>query len=136
ATTTAPAELPSELCRPSFADLAAQADPAVVYIETVQAERREGALGLGSGFVIDPAGIILTNAHVVRDAAKIFVVLQGKRYEAKVSGVDAPSDVAVIRVDGRDLPHLELGVSERVRVGDWVVAIGNPFGLAHTVSAG
>jgi serine protease Do len=133
---SASTSLSTELCRPSFADLAARADPAVVYIETVQVERREGALGLGSGFVIDPTGIILTNAHVVRDASRIFVVLEGKRYEAKVSGVDPPSDVAVIRIDGQGFSHLELGMSENVRVGDWVVAIGNPFGLAHTVSAG
>jgi serine protease Do len=127
---------PSSLCRPSFADLAATADPSVVYIETIQAERKEGALGLGSGFVIDPTGLILTNAHVVRDASRIFVVLEGKRYEAKVAGVDAPSDVAVIRVEGDGFSHLTLGNSENVRVGDWVIAIGNPFGLAHTVSAG
>jgi serine protease Do len=125
-------------CEMGFAELAERADPAVVYIETMQAELKEGTgtLGLGSGFVIDPTGLILTNAHVIRDATRIFVVLNGHRLEAKVVGLDPPSDVAVVRVPGKDLPHLELGNSARVRVGDWVVAIGNPFGLAHTVSAG
>lgn len=126
----------STACQPGFADLAERADPAVVYIETVQSEQRQGTLGLGSGFVIDPSGIVLTNAHVIRDASRIFVVLQGRRLEAKVVGVDAPSDVAVLRIPGQSWPHLELGESAGVRVGDWVVAIGNPFGLAHTVSAG
>lgn len=123
-------------CRPSFADLAEEADPAVVYVETVQADPKEGGHGLGSGFVIDPKGVILTNAHVIRDASRITVVLRDQRLDASVVGSDPPSDVAVLRVNARNLPHLELGNSADVRVGDWVVAIGNPFGLAHTVSAG
>jgi len=125
----------------TFADLAAKADPAVVFVETEQAMfgrgRRIVAGGVGSGFVFDPAGLILTNYHVVANATRIEAVFgEENRKRAVVVGVDPPTDVAVLRVDGKNLPFLPLGDSERVRVGDWVVAIGNPFSLAHTVSAG
>jgi serine protease Do len=125
----------------TFADLAARADPAVVFIETEQAMfgrgRRIVAGGVGTGFVFDPSGLLLTNYHVVANATRIEAVFgEENRKRATVVGVDPPTDIAVLRVDGKNLPHLPLGDSEAVRVGDWVVAIGNPFSLAHTVSAG
>ena len=126
----------------SFADLAAEANPAVVYVETLQvraarAERRVVAEGLGSAFVYDSSGLILTNHHVVEGATRIRVTFQGDRQlDAVVVGADPKTDIAVLRVDAQGLPHLPLGDSDATRVGDWVVAIGNPFGLSHTVSAG
>jgi serine protease Do len=127
----------------SFADLAAAADPAVVYVDTLQEQTgRSGAKrvlgrGLGSAFVFDPDGLILTNNHVIENASDIRVIF-GKTRELKatVVGRDHLTDVAVLRVPAKGLPYLSLGDSDAVRVGDWVVAIGNPFGLAHTVSAG
>lgn len=126
----------------SFADLAAKADPAVAFVKTLQEQegrtgrRRVIGEGLGSGFVYDPAGLILTNNHVIKDATDIRVIIQKKELKATVVGRDAPTDIAVLRVESKDLAHLPLGDSDASRVGDWVVAIGNPFGLAHTVSAG
>lgn len=125
----------------TFADLASRADPAVVFIETEQAMfgrgRRILAGGVGTGFVFDPSGLVLTNYHVVANATRIEAVFgEEDRKRATVVGVDPPTDIAVLRVDGKNLPHLALGDSDAVRVGDWVVAIGNPFSLSHTVSAG
>jgi serine protease Do len=92
---------------------------------------------LGTGFVISPDGYILTNNHVIEDVDKIEVQFEdGRKFDAKVIGRDPRTDVALIRVEADDLPSLPLGNSESVRPGDWVVAIGNPFGLAHTVTAG
>jgi serine protease Do len=128
---------------PSFAELAAKADPAVVFVRTLQeragntGRRRIVGEGLGSAFVYDPNGLILTNNHVIEGASDIRVIF-GKTREmtATIVGRDPATDVAVLRVDAKALPFLELGDSEATRVGDWVVAIGNPFGLSHTVSAG
>lgn len=94
--------------------------------------------GLGSGFIIDGNGTILTNYHVVDSAQKITVTLSdGKSYDAKVIGKDQKSDIAVIKIDaGRELPAVTLGDSDRLEVGEWVMAIGNPFGLDHTVTSG
>ena len=84
----------------------------------------------GSGFIIDSDGHILTNNHVVRDAADITVTLNDKRtFKAKVVGADPGTDVAVIKVDAHDLPSLPLGDSDKIRVGDWAIAIGNPLGV-------
>ena len=93
---------------------------------------------LGSGFIIEKDGYIVTNNHVVEDADDIKVILKDEReFEAEVIGRDANTDIALIRVtSGRDLPVAELGDSDRLKVGQWVVAIGNPFGLEHTVTAG
>ena len=140
-TAVLPPAPPAEAPR-SFADLAAKADPAVAFVETLQQQqgrtgrRRVTGQGLGSGFVYDPSGLILTNNHVIKDATDITVTVQKKEYKATVIGRDAPTDIAVLRVEGKGLPHLPLGDSDAARVGDWVVAIGNPFGLSHTVSAG
>ena len=99
---------------------------------------RRPAYSVGSGFIVDKAGHILTNFHVVEDAAKITVKLDsGEEYSARVVGVDEETDVAVLKIDAaRDLPFAKLADSNRARVGDWVLAIGSPFGLNRSVTAG
>jgi len=93
-------------------------------------------LATGSGFVISGDGYIVTNDHVVKDSTKVTVVFDnGDEMPAKVIGVDERTDLAVIKVDGKDLPFVELADKES-RVGDWVIAVGNPFGLGGTVTAG
>jgi serine protease Do len=95
--------------------------------------------GLGSGVVVNKDGTILTNNHVVEGADKILVQLKDDReFEAEVIGLDKESDVAVIRIKKKvkNLPIMKLGNSDKLRVGEWVVAIGNPFGLSHTVTTG
>jgi len=95
--------------------------------------------GTGSGFIIDPSGIVLTNNHVVENAVTIRVrLVDGRSFDADIMGRDPLSDVAVIKLKGKidQLPALKLGDSSTMRVGDWVVAIGNPFGLSSSVSAG
>jgi len=126
----------------SFADLVALADPGVVFVKTQHEKRTlpgRRVLGeaLGSAFVYDSDGLILTNNHVIEGAADIQVTLGTSRVlSATVVGRDPPTDVAVLRVDAKGLPALPIGDSDAARVGDWVIAIGNPFGLSHTVSAG
>ena len=98
---------------------------------------QEADRGVGSGFIIESNGLILTNAHVVEGATTIYVTLTDKReFKAKLLGLDKRTDVAVVKIDARDLPKLPLGDSSRVRVGEWVLAIGSPFGLENTVTAG
>ena len=96
------------------------------------------ATSLGSGFIIDPSGIIVTNHHVIDKADEILVRLQDDReLQAEVVGRDPKTDLAVLRVESDEpLPFLEFGDSDKTRVGDWVVAIGNPFGFSSTVTAG
>jgi Do/DeqQ family serine protease len=95
-----------------------------------QARRPQTRPSSGSGFIIDSEGHILTNNHVVRDASDITVTLSDKRtFKARVVGSDAGTDVAVIKIDGSNLPSLPLGDSDRIRVGDWAIAIGNPLGV-------
>jgi len=94
---------------------------------------------LGSGFIISPDGYIVTNNHVVAEADEIKVKLQGreKLYDAKVIGRDQETDLALLKIEaGGGLPVLEFGNSDATRVGEWVLAIGNPFGLSHSVTAG
>src|ERR1019366_2950512 len=101
------------------------------------ADRSERSLG--SGIIVDSKGFILTNNHVVDQATRIQVQLEGdtRKYDAKVVGVDSDTDLAVIKIEaGRELPYAKLGNSEGVHVGDWVLAIGSPFGLNATVTAG
>jgi len=93
--------------------------------------------GQGSGFIITSDGYVLTNNHVVGEADKIQVRLaDGREFAAKRIGTDPQSDVAVIKIEAANLPTLPLGDSDRLNVGEWVLAIGNPFGLSHTVTAG
>ena len=93
--------------------------------------------GQGSGFIISSDGNILTNAHVVENADKITVKLSDNHeYDAKVVAIDKPSDVAIIKIDAHNLPTLVTGNSDTLKPGEWVLAIGSPFGFEHTVSAG
>ena len=101
------------------------------------APRRFRQMGQGSGFLITKDGYILTNNHVVGDADRITVRLQdGRSFKATRVGSDEKSEVAVIRIDGDDFPYIELGDSDALEIGEWVLAIGNPFGLSETVTAG
>jgi len=151
-TPPAPAMSGLQLAPLSFAPIAKQANPSVVTVNTLVEQvvegwggrraKREGK-GLGTGFIIDKDGTIITNNHVVSEggaeAEAISVKLaDGKELPARVVGRDSPTDIAVIHIDpkGLDLKPLALGDSDAMEVGDWVVAIGNPFGLEHTVSAG
>ncbi len=93
--------------------------------------------GLGSGFIVSPEGIVLTNAHVVADADEVTVKTTDQReFTAKVLGSDPTTDVAVLKIDGKNLPVVRLGDPAKSRVGDWVVAIGTPYGLDNTVTSG
>src|SRR5215475_15794175 len=143
---------------PDFVDLAAKLSPAVVNISTTEAEEQSsesesapkgefspapGPYGrrgksLGSGFIITKDGYILTNDHVLENPGKITVTLQdGHNFTAKLIGRDGKSDVALIKIDAsHDLPFCPLGNSDDVKVGQWVMAIGNPFGFDHSVTAG
>lgn len=96
-----------------------------------------GQMGLGPGVIVHSNGTILTNHHVVDGAEAIKVELRNNRiYDAKVIGSDPPSDLAVLKIEGKDLPALSLGDSDQVRVGDVALAIGNPLGIGQTVTAG
>lgn len=102
-----------------------------------QQPRRESRTAQGSGFIISPDGYILTNNHMVEEASKVEVELtDGRKFTAKIIGTDPDSDVAVVKVDAENLPYLELADSDSLQVGEWVLAIGNPLGLSHTVTAG
>ncbi len=93
--------------------------------------------GVGSGVIVSADGTILTNNHVIDGADKVQVEMTDKRsFEAKVVGTDKPSDLALLKIDAKDLPYLSLGDSDKVRVGDVVLAIGNPLGMGQTVTAG
>ncbi|MGO4467706.1 trypsin-like peptidase domain-containing protein, partial [Pseudoduganella sp. RAF53_2] len=93
--------------------------------------------GVGSGFITSADGFVLTNAHVVDGADEVYVTLTDKReFKAKVLGQDTRTDVAVLKIDGSKLPYLTIGDSSRIRVGEWVIAIGSPFNLESTVTAG
>jgi serine protease Do len=147
----------------SFAEIARRVEPAVVNIETMTAapevaekkdddsedetnplldmfrrQERRPSRGVGSGFIVSPKGYILTNEHVVEGASVINVYLQsGEKFRGKVIGIDEETDVAVIKIDSsQDLPTVTLGDSNASQVGDWVLAIGSPFGLDQTVTAG
>ncbi len=148
----------------SFPEIARRVEPAVVNIETVQSSpdvsdkdnedkddqsannplldmfrrQRRPTRGVGSGFIVSPKGYILTNQHVIEDATSIIVGLQsGGKYHGRVVGVDGETDVAVIKIEAPfDLPTVTLGDSNSAQVGDWVLAMGSPFGLDQTVTAG
>ena len=150
----------------SFADLAEKLMPSVVNISTTQTvvtrsnpfpnfqfppgspfgdmfkefgtpqERQSSALG--SGFIIDEKGILVTNNHVIEGAEDIVVQVNGeKKFKAKVIGADPLSDIAVLKIESKEkfLP-VRFGDSDKARIGDWVIAIGNPFGLGGTVTSG
>ncbi|MCL6474631.1 MAG: trypsin-like peptidase domain-containing protein [Firmicutes bacterium] len=132
----------------AIAEACARIEPAVVNIDTFMRPRRslrledffgpqEAMRGSGSGVIISPDGYIITNHHVVRGADEIVVSLaDGRRYLGKPVGADEQSDIAVIKVDARGLPTAELGDSDKLRVGEWAIAVGNPLGLGSTVTVG
>lgn len=104
-------------------------------------QRTRKATSLGSGFIIDPSGIVVTNNHVIAEAEEINVVLtengEDKTYKAKLIGSDPKTDLAVLKIEGsKTFPALKFGDSDKSRVGDWVITIGNPFGLGGTVTKG
>ena len=147
---------------PDFADLAERVLPAVVNIAVTSEQvpqlppelrgtpferyfrdrlrnRRQEVIGAGSGFIIDPAGYIVTNNHVVGNASRVVVSLQsGAEYPARVVGSDELTDLALLRIEPRDgpLPSVSWGSSSSLRIGQWVLAAGNPFGLGGTVTSG
>ena len=99
--------------------------------------RQREAQSLGSGFIISPDGYIMTNNHVVADADEIIVRLSDRsELEAKLIGADPRSDVALLKVEGKNLPVVRLGKADDLKVGEWVLAIGSPFGFDHSVTAG
>jgi serine protease Do len=136
---------------PSFADIVQRVNPAVVHVDVIEKEvsnPHEGVedapemevprRGEGSGFIVDPSGYILTNHHLVPGPARIRVRLADKReLPAALVGSDPSTDLALLKVEARDpLPVVPLGDSDRVRVGEWVCAIGNPLHFDHTVTVG
>jgi serine protease Do len=149
---------------PDFTDLVEKQGPAVVNISTTQIiqnmqgipnipeddpfyeffkrfapqiPREQESQSLGSGFIISSDGYIMTNAHVVDHADKITVRLTDKReFRAKVIGVDRRTDVALLKIDATGLPKITVGDSDKLKVGEWVVAIGSPFGFDNSVTAG
>ncbi len=102
-----------------------------------QQQRQQPSRGQGSGFIVSEDGVILTNAHVVRDAQEVVVKLTDRReFRAKVLGSDPKTDVAVLKIEAKNLPIVKLGKIQDLRVGEWVLAIGSPFGFENSVSAG
>ncbi|HVJ55260.1 MAG TPA: trypsin-like peptidase domain-containing protein [Aliidongia sp.] len=103
-----------------------------------QPQQRQHVMALGSGFIIDPSGYVVTNNHVVGNADKVTVIFQdNSRHVAKIVGKDAKSDLALLKIDApKPLPYVEWGDSDKARVGDWILAVGNPFGLGGTVTKG
>ena len=100
-------------------------------------QEQEVQRGVGSGFIISADGYVLSNAHVVDGADEVYVTLTDKReFKAKVIGADARTDVALLKIEGANLPRVTIGDSEKIRVGEWVIAIGSPFNLENTVTAG
>jgi serine protease Do len=135
---------------PSFAEIVSRVNPAVVHVDVIEDEVRrnvhEGVdapeldapgRGEGSGFIVDSSGYILTNHHLVPGPARVRVRLADKReLPARLVGSDPSTDLALLKVEGAGLPAVALGDSDRMRVGDWVCAIGNPLSFDHTVTVG
>jgi len=102
-----------------------------------QQQQPQESRGIGSGFIVSPDGYVLTNAHVVADADEVVVKLTDKRdFKAKVVGIDRRSDVALIKIAASNLPTVRIGSPDRLKVGEWVAAIGAPFGFENSVTAG
>jgi serine protease Do len=102
-----------------------------------QQQEEEVPRGVGSGFIISSDGYVMTNAHVVEGADEVYVTLTDKReFKARIIGSDQRTDVALVKIDSNNLPRLTLGDSNKIKVGEWVIAIGSPFGLENSVSAG
>ncbi|MEB0039680.1 MULTISPECIES: DegQ family serine endoprotease [unclassified Pseudomonas] len=104
---------------------------------TPKGDRQREAQSLGSGFIISPDGYVLTNNHVIEGADEIIVRLSDRsELKAKLVGTDPRTDVAVLKIDGKDLPTVKIGDSDKLKVGEWVLAIGSPFGFDHSVTKG
>ncbi|MBW8714773.1 MAG: Do family serine endopeptidase, partial [Variovorax paradoxus] len=102
-----------------------------------QPQEEERPRGVGSGFILTADGYVMTNAHVVEDASEVLVTLPDKReFKAKIVGADKRTDVAVVKIEATGLPAVKVGDISKLRVGEWVMAIGSPFGLENTVTAG
>lgn len=102
-----------------------------------QPQEEERPRGVGSGFILTADGYVMTNAHVVEDASEVLVTLPDKReFKARIIGADKRTDVAVVKIEGAGLPAVKIGDISKLRVGEWVMAIGSPFGLENTVTAG
>jgi serine protease Do len=100
-------------------------------------QEEERPRGVGSGFILTPDGFVMTNAHVVEGASEVLVTLVDKReFKARIIGADKRTDVAVVKIDATGLPAVKVGDISKLRVGEWVMAIGSPFGLENTVTAG
>jgi serine protease Do len=131
---------PGDALSAAFARAAEQVEPSVVHIKVIEGEGlgRFAREGTGSGLIVSPSGYIITNYHVIRRASKIQIKLfSGEEYEAKVIGQDAETDLAVLKIEANSpLPAAKMGDSDKLKVGDWVLAIGSPFGLEQTVTAG
>jgi serine protease Do len=160
---TAPAARSAPASLPDFATIADRYGPAVVNISVTHSEKTAAIPeelrdhpffrrffrgvpeqepqvpmhGVGSGFVVSADGYILSNAHVVKDATEVLVKLTDRReFKATVIGVDQRTDVALLKIDARDLPTVAIGNPDALKVGDWVLAIGSPFGFENSVTAG
>jgi serine protease Do len=133
---TAPDEEIQELLRRFFGDRIPQLPRSTPRQKTPRLEE-EIPRGVGSGFILSSDGLVMTNAHVVEGADEVMVTLTDKReFKAKIVGTDRRSDVAVLKIEATGLPAVKIGDSTRLKVGEWVVAIGSPFGLESTVTAG
>jgi serine protease Do len=100
-------------------------------------QEEEQPRGVGSGFILTPDGLVMTNAHVVEGADEVMVTLTDKReFKARIIGTDKRTDVAVVKIEATGLPAVKIGDAGRMKVGEWVMAIGSPFGLENTVTAG
>ncbi|MCF6180981.1 Do family serine endopeptidase [Lutibacter sp.] len=101
------------------------------------ATKKFSQVGMGSGVIISPDGYIVTNNHVIRNATTLQVTLNDKKiYKAKIIGADPTNDIALLKIDAKNLPHIVFGDSDAVKVGEWVLAVGNPYNLTSTVTAG
>jgi len=138
---------------PNFSDAAESAVQAVVYVKVAQKANYQGGslldlifgfpqtprdqVGLGSGVIIRPDGYIVTNNHVIAGADVIEVTLENNKvYPAKLVGTDPATDIALIKIDAEDLPAIRIGNSDDLRLGEWVLAIGSPYDLRSTITAG
>lgn len=125
-----------------FVSASKHARPSVVYIRTLHANKKgywnyKYTASSGSGVIISPEGYIVTNHHVVSDGSEIHITLDDKReFEAELVGSDPSTDIALLKIEASDLPFVHFGNSDSLQIGEWVIAIGNPFRLESTVTAG
>lgn len=115
----------------------APSDPLAEFFYGYTPQRGPRVVGAGSGVIVSPDGYIITNNHVIKGAKKVEVTLNNKStYEANIVGVDESTDIALLKIDGGNLPSLPFGDSDNLKVGEWVLAVGNPYNLTSTVTAG